>query len=191
MGAIAKNAAIIRLLPTLHKQKLRAAQGHCKVEKGEPANGQRPPEPLAIDGKTLRGTIPRGQSQGVHLLPLYSPTQEAVWMQLTVDRKENESAVAPQLLQGQVMASLNNLALGIIRHFRHRPSVPDGRAGGERRKPGDRASPLLPGSHAFQCDKITHSCPRNSMTRLVRRMLGAWVAMARALLPISSTLCSS
>lgn len=65
----------------------------------EPANGQRPPEPLAIDGKTLRGTIPRGQSQGMHLLALYSPTQEAVWRQLAVDHKANEIAVAPQLLK--------------------------------------------------------------------------------------------
>lgn len=56
-------------------------------------------EILTIDGKTLRGTIPRGQSQGVHLLAAYLPAQGIVLMQMAVDQKENEIVVAPQLLR--------------------------------------------------------------------------------------------
>ena len=64
----------------------------------EEAGGEQPLEVLNIDGKTLRGTIPRGQSQGVHLLAAYLPAQGIVLMQMVVYQKENEIVVAPQLL---------------------------------------------------------------------------------------------
>ena len=54
---------------------------------------------VAIDGKTLRGTIPLGQSQGVHLLAAFVPRQGLVLMQIAVDGKENEIRAAPRLLE--------------------------------------------------------------------------------------------
>lgn len=53
---------------------------------------------LALDGKTLRGAIPAGQSQGVHLLAAYLPEEGIVVAQAEVDRKENEIVVAPTVL---------------------------------------------------------------------------------------------
>lgn len=53
---------------------------------------------IAIDGKTMRGTIPAGESQGVHLLAAYLPRDGVVLMQVEVGRKENEIVAAPRLL---------------------------------------------------------------------------------------------
>jgi predicted transposase YbfD/YdcC len=53
---------------------------------------------LALDGKTLRGTIPLGQTQGVHLVAAYLPQHGVVVAQLEVQAKENEIVVAPSLL---------------------------------------------------------------------------------------------
>jgi predicted transposase YbfD/YdcC len=53
---------------------------------------------MVFDGKTLCGTIPTGQSQGVHLLAAYVPAEGIVLMQVAVANKENEIVVAPQLL---------------------------------------------------------------------------------------------
>lgn len=53
---------------------------------------------LSVDGKTLRGTIPLGESQGVHLLAAYLPKQGVVLAQMRVDEKSNEIGQAPQLL---------------------------------------------------------------------------------------------
>jgi predicted transposase YbfD/YdcC len=54
---------------------------------------------IAIDGKTLRGTITREDPFGLHLLAAYLPGEGLVLMQLVVEKdKENEIVVAPQLL---------------------------------------------------------------------------------------------
>lgn len=53
---------------------------------------------VAMDGKTLRGTIPKGKTQGVHLLAAYLPAEGIVLMQTAVASKENEITAAPQLL---------------------------------------------------------------------------------------------
>ncbi len=53
---------------------------------------------IAVDGKTLRGTIPTGASRGVHLLAAYVPAEGLVLMQVAVDKKENEIVAAPRLL---------------------------------------------------------------------------------------------
>jgi predicted transposase YbfD/YdcC len=53
---------------------------------------------IALDGKTMRGTIPRGQSQGVHLLAAYVPAQGIVLVQVAVANKENEIVAAPKVL---------------------------------------------------------------------------------------------
>jgi predicted transposase YbfD/YdcC len=53
---------------------------------------------IALDGKTLRGTIPTGDSQGLHLLAAYAPAQGRVLAQVVVAGKENEISAAPRLL---------------------------------------------------------------------------------------------
>ncbi len=53
---------------------------------------------IALDGKTLRGTIPTGSSQGVHLLAAYLPAQGIVLVQIAVANKENEIVAAPKVL---------------------------------------------------------------------------------------------
>jgi len=54
---------------------------------------------VVIDGKTLRGTIPKGKSQGVHLLAAYLPEEGITLLQVEVDSKENEIVAAPRLLK--------------------------------------------------------------------------------------------
>jgi predicted transposase YbfD/YdcC len=53
---------------------------------------------LVVDGKTLRGTIAARHTRGVHLVAAYLPSIGIVLAQVTVDRKENEIVVLPQLL---------------------------------------------------------------------------------------------
>ncbi len=53
---------------------------------------------LAVDGKTLRGTIPLGATQGVHLVAAYLPRRGVVLAQLAVDSKANEIVVVPSLV---------------------------------------------------------------------------------------------
>ncbi len=52
---------------------------------------------LAVDGKTLRGAIPAGQSRGVPLVAAYLPNQGVVLAQRAADRKENEIVVVSKL----------------------------------------------------------------------------------------------
>src|SRR5215216_129736 len=54
---------------------------------------------VTLDGKTLRGTIPAGQRQGLHLLAAYLPGTGIVLMQVEVAGKENEISAAPRLLE--------------------------------------------------------------------------------------------
>lgn len=54
---------------------------------------------IAIDGKTMRGTIPKGSRQGVHLLAAYLPEEGVVLKQAAVETKDNKIGAAPQLLQ--------------------------------------------------------------------------------------------
>jgi predicted transposase YbfD/YdcC len=54
---------------------------------------------IAIDGKVMRGTIPSGESQGVHLLAAYLPAEGLVLMQVAVGNKEGELTAAPRLLE--------------------------------------------------------------------------------------------
>ena len=52
---------------------------------------------VTIDDKTLRGTIPKGKTRGVHLLAAYLPEEGVVLLQIEVQKKENEIAAAPIL----------------------------------------------------------------------------------------------
>jgi predicted transposase YbfD/YdcC len=52
-----------------------------------------------LDGKALRGTIPLGETEGVHLLALYHPQQGVVVAQMNVEKKGREITFAPSLLK--------------------------------------------------------------------------------------------
>ena len=62
-------------------------------------NGQKDTdkEPIAIDGKTLRGSRD-GEVPGQHLVAAYAPLVQAVLVQVRVDAKTNEHKAALQLL---------------------------------------------------------------------------------------------
>ncbi len=53
---------------------------------------------VTLDGKTLRGTIPKGATKGVHLLAAYLSEEGIVLMQVAVGGKESEVSAAPRLL---------------------------------------------------------------------------------------------
>ena len=53
---------------------------------------------LCLDGKTLRGTIAIGKSQGVHLLAAYLPQEGVVLAQVQVSTSGSEVSSAPLLL---------------------------------------------------------------------------------------------
>lgn len=55
---------------------------------------------IAIDGKTMRGTIPKGEQQGVHLLSAYLAEEGVVLNQVAIETKENEISAAPELIKG-------------------------------------------------------------------------------------------
>jgi predicted transposase YbfD/YdcC len=54
---------------------------------------------ITLDGKTLRGTIPAGQSQGIHLLAAFLPAEGWVLFQVEVGRKENEIPAAIRVVK--------------------------------------------------------------------------------------------
>jgi predicted transposase YbfD/YdcC len=55
-------------------------------------------EQIALDGKTMRGTIPYGETRGEHLISGYSVEKGTVLTQKEVDCKENEIVEAPVAL---------------------------------------------------------------------------------------------
>lgn len=63
----------------------------------EPTRASRP---IALDGKTVRGTIPAGSTHGVHLLSAYQVDTGVALAQVAVASKENEIVAAPRLLTG-------------------------------------------------------------------------------------------
>lgn len=76
---------------------------------------------ISIDGKTMRGTIPKGSKQGVHLLAAYLPAEGVVLKQVEVDIKENEIKAAPQLLEG--IHVKNKVVCGDAMHTQRQFSV--------------------------------------------------------------------
>ncbi len=59
---------------------------------------ERASEQVALDGKTLRGTLPTGTTHGVHLVTAYHVDKRVPLAQLAVNTKGNELTIAPQLL---------------------------------------------------------------------------------------------
>jgi predicted transposase YbfD/YdcC len=90
--------------------------------------GQRS-ELVAIDGKTMRGTIPAGESSGVHLLAAYLPQEGVVLAQVAVEAKHNEIVAAPVLLE-QVELK-NRVICGDAMHTQRELSVQIMAAGGD------------------------------------------------------------
>ena len=58
---------------------------------------------ITIDGKSMRGTIPKGETQGVHLLSAYLPEEGIVLGQVEVGNKENEITAASGLIADLVL----------------------------------------------------------------------------------------
>ncbi len=54
---------------------------------------------ITLDGKTMRGTIPAGQTHGVHLLAAFVPAEGVVLFQVEVGRKENEIPASGRVLK--------------------------------------------------------------------------------------------
>jgi predicted transposase YbfD/YdcC len=80
---------------------------------------------IAIDGKTVRGTITAEDPFGLHLLAAYLPGEGIVLMQMIVEKdKENEIMVAPKLLEcldlrrkvvtGDAMQTQRKLSIQIV-----------------------------------------------------------------------------
>lgn len=79
---------------------------------------------IALDGKTLRGTITAGQTHGRHLLAAYLPAEGWVLFQVEVANKENEISAAPRVLKcldlrgkivtGDAMFAQRELSLQIV-----------------------------------------------------------------------------
>ena len=74
---------------------------------------------LCLDGKTLKGTIPLGKSQGVHLLAAYLPQEGVVLAQMQVKAVGNEVSSAPALLatldlRGTVVSGDANFAASAL-----------------------------------------------------------------------------
>jgi predicted transposase YbfD/YdcC len=80
---------------------------------------------IAIDGKTVRGTITDEDPFGLHLLAAYLPDEGIVLMQMIVEKdKENEIVVAPKLLEcldlrnkvviGDAMQTQRKLSIQIV-----------------------------------------------------------------------------
>lgn len=85
---------------------------------------------IAIDGKTLRGTITRDDPFGVHLLAAYLPGQGLVLMQMVVEKdKENEIVVAPKLLN--CLDLRNKVVVGDALHTQRNVSLQIVEAGGD------------------------------------------------------------
>jgi predicted transposase YbfD/YdcC len=110
---ILSSQALEGLLAEYHQQRLEAEQEIV----------------MSLDGKTVRGSIRRGERQGVHLLAIYVPRQGLVLVQAQVDGKENEIVVAPHVLR-QVNLS-GRIVIGDAMHTQRAASTQIVQAGGD------------------------------------------------------------
>lgn len=77
---------------------------------------------IAIDGKTVRGTITLEDPFGLHLLAAYLPGEGIVLMQMVVEKeKENEIVVAPKLLS--CLDLRNKVVIGDAMHTQRQLSI--------------------------------------------------------------------
>jgi predicted transposase YbfD/YdcC len=84
---------------------------------------------IAMDGKTVRGTITPQDSFGLHLLAAYLPGEGLVLLQMVVEKdKENEIVVAPKLLK--CLDLRNKVVTGDAMHTQRQLSIQIVAAGG-------------------------------------------------------------
>lgn len=79
---------------------------------------------IALDGKTLRGTIAAGRKTGVHLVSAYQLENGVACLQVAVPRKANELTIAPSILRqldlqgvlvsGDAMFAQRDLSIQIV-----------------------------------------------------------------------------
>lgn len=136
-----------------------------------PSESEVPPRAsrhCALDGKTLRGTIPAGTSGGVHLLSLYDATRRTVLRQVPVAANANELTSARQLLRtcrldatlvtGDAMFTQRELSTQIVEAGgdycwivkANQPTLYD-----DLRLLFGPQPPALPGTHAVPDDFVT------------------------------------
>lgn len=85
---------------------------------------------IAIDGKTVRGTIGAADPLGLHLLAAYLPGEGIVLMQMVVEKdKENEIVVAPKLLK--CLDLRKKVVIGDAMHTQRQISIQIVEAGGD------------------------------------------------------------
>jgi len=85
---------------------------------------------IAIDGKTVRGTITPQDPFGLHLLAAYLPGEGIVLLQMVVEKdKENEIVVAPKLLK--CLDLRHKVVIGDAMHTQRQLSIQIVAAGGE------------------------------------------------------------
>jgi predicted transposase YbfD/YdcC len=84
---------------------------------------------IAIDGKTVRGTIGAEHPQGEHLLCAYLPDEGIVLAQVPAGVKDNEISVAPTLLQALDLRG--KIVMGDAMHTQRAASVQIQEAGGD------------------------------------------------------------
>ena len=84
---------------------------------------------IAIDGKTVRGTIGEQHPQGEHLLCAYLPQEGVVLFQVPAGVKDNEISVAPTLLHGLDLRG--KIVMGDAMHTQRAASVQIQDAGGD------------------------------------------------------------
>lgn len=85
---------------------------------------------IAIDGKTVRGTITAQDPFGLHLLAAYLPGEGIVLMQMVVEKdKENEIVVAPKLLE--CLDLRQKVVIGDAMHTQRQLSIQIVAAGGD------------------------------------------------------------
>ncbi len=84
---------------------------------------------IAIDGKTVRGTIGAEHPQGEHLLCAYLPREGVVLVQVPAGVKDNEISVAPTLLQALDLRG--KVVMGDAMHTQRAVSVQIRSAGGD------------------------------------------------------------
>lgn len=84
---------------------------------------------IAIDGKTVRGTISADHPRGEHLLCAYLPEEGIVLFQVAAGEKENEITVAPTLLAALDLRG--KVVMGDAMHTQRALSVQILAAGGD------------------------------------------------------------
>jgi predicted transposase YbfD/YdcC len=109
---------------------------------------------VAIDGKTLRGTIEVGQTQGVRLLAAYLPEEGLVLMQVEVGQQENEIVAAPRLLR--VLDVRGKVVIGDAIHTQRSLSIDIVRAGGAYvwTAKGNQAEVQASIAHLFEPEEV-------------------------------------